>query len=240
MNFTPDGYVELVATLLARGYHLREFSAVKPDHRHLILRHDIDFDLEAALILAEAEADRDWHAHYFVLTRSEFYNVSAPRCRAAIRKLQNLGHSVGLHFDASQYDPTEMTAAVDDESAVIEAITGSPASVFSLHRPHPDLLEATLTVPGRTNAYAPESFRDIGYVSDSRGAWHHGAPLEQDAVAAGRPLQMLTHPIWWTSDPELSPHGKCAAFLTRQAENLEQEMLLNCAAYQGAGAEETQ
>jgi hypothetical protein len=238
-NFTPDGYVDLVATLLARGYHLSEFGAVKPDHRHLILRHDIDFDPEAALIIAEAEADHGWHAHYFVLTRSDFYNVSAPRCRAAIRKLRELGHSVGLHFDASQYGPSEMTTAIDDECAVVESITGSAASVFSLHRPHPDLLQTALTVPGRTNAYAPGFFRDIGYVSDSRGAWHHGSPLEQDAVAAGHALQMLTHPIWWTSDPDLSPHGKCVAFLTRQSENLEQEMLRNCSAYRGAGAEET-
>ena len=234
MTFTPDGYVDLVATLLARGYRLSDFGAVKPDQPHLILRHDIDFDPEAAVSLAEIEAEHGWQSHYFVLTRSEFYNLAAPRCRSAIRKLHELGHTVGLHFDASQYDPADMTAAVDNESAVVEFITGSPAGVFSLHRPHPDLMETDLEIPGRINAYASDFFRDIGYVSDSRGAWHHGSPLDHPAVAASSALQLVTHPIWWTNKSDLSPHNKCAAFLDRTAALLDQEMILNCSAYKGS------
>jgi hypothetical protein len=93
----------------------------------------------------------------FVLTRSEFYNLSTPRVRTAVEKLVALGHKVGLHFDASLYssDTKELSKAVNEESAVIEAIIGTGADVFSLHRPHPDLLEHTLVVPGRINAYAP-------------------------------------------------------------------------------------
>ena len=237
MKFTPSGYVEMVAQLLARGYEIQGFDSFEPDQPHLILRHDIDFDPDAAVVFGQIEADHGWRSHYFALTGSEFYNLSGPRCRAAIRKLRDLGHNVGLHFDASQYVPEHaaLIAAVHNESAVIEKITGTPAKVFSLHRPHPDLLDATLTVPGRLNAYGPSLFRDIGYVSDSRGAWQNGSPLAHKAVADGHALQLLTHPIWWTSDPDLSPHEKCAAFLARRANRLDAEMALNCSAYQGGG-----
>jgi hypothetical protein len=236
MTFTVGGYVEMISKILDHGYRIRrfdDFDAAQPD---LILRHDIDFDPEIALEIAEAESKKGWRSSYFVLTRSEFYNLAAPRCRKAIKKLQELGHGVGLHFDASIHpaSPDALIEAVNRESDWIESITGSPVDVFSLHRPHPDLLENTLTVPGKINAYAPGLFHDIGYVSDSRGAWHHGNPLDHKSVAAGHALQLLTHPIWWTSDPTYSAHEKCAAFLAARSEFLDLKMRTNCSAYHGS------
>jgi hypothetical protein len=236
MEFSLESYVNLVGSLVALGYQIVGFDSVEAAKPHLILRHDIDFDPEAAAVMAQAESARGWQAHYFALTRSDFYNLSAPRFRTAVEKLVALGHKVGLHFDASLYsaDPKELSEAVNEECAVIEAITGAPADVFSLHRPHPDLLEHTLEVPGRINAYAPGLFQAIGYVSDSRGSWRYGAPDDHPAITARTALQLLTHPIWWTSDPALSPHEKCAAFLAKRGNYLDGEMIRSCSAYLGA------
>jgi len=236
MTFTVGGYVEMVSDILDRGYELRSFDDVDAAKPHLILRHDIDFDPEIALEIAEAETKMEWQSHYFFLTRSEFYNLAAPRNCTAIQHLIKLGHTVGLHFDAALYagDRNELVAAVESECADIEAFTGTRVDVFSLHRPNPDLLETTLTVPGRLNTYGPKIFNDIGYVSDSRGTWHHGLPMDHPGVKAGTALQILTHPIWWTSDPDHSPHEKCAAFLARRGGHLDREMMQNCSAYLGS------
>jgi hypothetical protein len=234
-EMSPTGYVQMVTELLAQGYQIHGFKNVQPEKSQLILRHDIDFDPDLALVLAHVEAKQGWRSHYFVLTGSEFYSLTAPRCRTAIRTLRELGHEVGLHFDASLYSPDQdaLAQAVVEESNRVEEVSGAPVDVFSLHRPHPELLEQSLNVPGRINAYAPRLFHDIGYASDSRGAWYHGAPIDHPAVLAGGALQILTHPIWWTSDPDFSPHEKCAAFLAKHGRHLENEMMRNCSAYQG-------
>jgi hypothetical protein len=67
----------------------------------------------------------------------------------------------------------------------IEAIADAHSQVFSLPRPHPDLLDSNQNVPDRLNAYAPAHFRELGYVSGSRGVWRHGSPFNHLAVAAG-------------------------------------------------------
>jgi hypothetical protein len=58
----------------------------------------------------------------------------------------------------------------------------------------------SISLPGFVSAYDKRVFSDIGFVSDSRGGWYHGHPLDHPAVKARRALQLLTHPIWWTSE----------------------------------------
>jgi len=47
--------------------------------------------------VAETEADLDWPATYFLMTESVFYNLGSAEGRAAIARLRELGHRVGLH-----------------------------------------------------------------------------------------------------------------------------------------------
>ena len=44
----------------------------------MILRHDVDLSLDAALRMAELEAEAGAAATYFLMTRSEFYNLDSP------------------------------------------------------------------------------------------------------------------------------------------------------------------
>ena len=65
--FTPAAYRDLLESLLARGYSVRGYADADPGQRHLILRHDIDMSLDAALPIAEIENALGLKAHYFVL-----------------------------------------------------------------------------------------------------------------------------------------------------------------------------
>ena len=230
--FTLEGYKALIAALLARGYVLRSFADAQPDERHLILRHDVDQSLEAAVRLARCEAAAGWAATYFVLLRSEMYNPFSPASVQALAELRQLGHGVGLHLDGALYDGEleALEVAVHRECAVLEAILEAPVDMISFHRPAPGLVPCDRTLAGRRNTYESRFIETIGYCSDSRGEWHHGPPLEHESIKAGRALQLLTHAIWWMGAPA-APEEKLASFLEERLSNLESELAEHCTIY---------
>ena len=101
--FDLGHYRELLEAAHAGGYRFSYFDH-EPEAGDLLLRHDVDLSLEAALAMAEVEAEADAVATYFLMTRSEFYNLHSPSGDAAIERLRGLGHRVGLHAVWPQVD----------------------------------------------------------------------------------------------------------------------------------------
>lgn len=198
-EFSLAGYGALLSEFLDRGYGIRTFENADPEAAHLILRHDIDLSLEAAVPVAEIEAAAGHSATYFVLLRGDFYNPLSGSGMKILRRLIELGHEIGLHLDPSLYadEDAALDAAAESECAVLESALDRPVGTISFHRPAGRLQGFAGRLGGRRHAYEPRYFSEMGYCSDSRGAWRHGPPLEHTAVAAGRALQLLTHPIWW-------------------------------------------
>ncbi len=236
-DFTLAGYQRLIATLAAKGYRCVLYPDGDPAARHLILRHDIDMDPEAAVRVAELENRVGVVATYFVLVRSELYNPASKAGTRAVHRLIELGHEVGLHFDATLYenDLRVLAQGAESERRVLEMTTGQAIRTLSLHRPSPALLDGEFAVPGLLNAYEPRFFEEFAYVSDSRGGWHHGHPLDHPAIAEGRGLHLLTHPIWWTEEGA-SAQNKLESFLARRYQRLELDLAANCSAFTPRGS----
>ena len=76
-DFSLRHYGELVEAAQAGGYRFAFFDR-EPRDGDLLLRHDVDLSLEAALAMAELEAELEAPATYLLMTRSEFYNLEAP------------------------------------------------------------------------------------------------------------------------------------------------------------------
>jgi hypothetical protein len=228
--FSITAYGDLLAALIERGYRVVSYAEASPSEQHLILRHDVDFDLDAALRMAEMEAERGLVSNYFVLLRTEFYNIFSRKGTNALQHLAALGHDVGLHFDPAFHDAedADLHRAATAECDLLATVTGKPVKTFSLHRPPRNLLANSLEIPGRINAYAGRYFTEMAYCSDSRGAWHYGHPLEQDAVAQGTALQLLTHPMWWTHFDVASPQMRIEQFLQRRHALIDSEAAANC------------
>lgn len=224
-EFTLEGYAALVDQFLARGYEIRGYADALPDRPHLILRHDLDMSIQAGRTVAECEAARGVAAHYFVLLRTDMYNPWSARSRADLRAIAEAGHKIGLHLDASLY--TDELDALDDACATecdaLEQILGRSVTMVSLHRPRARLLGLKRSLGGRPHSYQPRYFNEIGYSSDSRGAWHHGHPLDNPAVAENRALQLLTHPIWWTGDGP-GPQRRLDAFVRENTARLRTDL----------------
>jgi hypothetical protein len=232
-DFSSAGYAALLAAFRARGYEARSYDDADPGRRHLILRHDLDMSVEAALPIAALEAEAGVAATYFVLLRTEMYNVQSAAAARALSAIAGHGHAIGLHLDAALYadDDAALEAAAAAECAMLEQILARPVAVISLHRPAPCLRGRAGRLAGRRHAYEPRFFSEMGYCSDSRGAWHHGHPLDHPAVAAGRALQLLTHPIWWQDGAGGTVQERLDRFAHGRYRLLRAELGRNCEAY---------
>lgn len=235
-DFTRTGYRSLVASLLDRGYNAVGYDALAPGERCLILRHDLDMSIDAAVAIAEIESELGVAAHYFVLLRTEMYNPWSDHGRRQLDRIAGLGHEIGLHFDASLYpdDIASLDRAAAEECTVMATLTGRPVKTVSFHRPSKALLGQPDDIAGRRHTYQPRYFRDIGYCSDSRGAWHHGHPLDLAAIREGRALQLLTHPLWWDRDSALDPVAALEGFRDGRDAVLMQAIADNCEPYRSA------
>ena len=72
MEFTYSGYEELVNELKTHKYEFCSYENYYKDSKCVIMRHDIDYDLEQAVRLAEIENRLGISSTYFVLLSSDF------------------------------------------------------------------------------------------------------------------------------------------------------------------------
>jgi hypothetical protein len=167
-------YRELVEAARTGGYRFAFFDRdLQPGD--LLLRHDVDLSLEAAVQLAELEAELEASATYFVMTESVFYNLASSVGARTLARLRELGHRVGLHAVHPRAEPD-----------------GRFDPVLSWHNPQPEFMSAS--VDGLANAMEPRFFTPERYRSDSNQRWREGCPHEALARGDFEWLQLLTHP----------------------------------------------
>jgi hypothetical protein len=176
-SFDLSHYRELMEAARGGGYRFATFGR-EPEPGDLFLRHDIDLSLEAALELAELEAELDVTATYLLMTESVFYNLDSPVGVAAISRLRQLGHAVGLHA-------AHPNVSLDDRFD----------PVVSWHNPRPEYMSDE--IPGATNVYGPRYFSPATYRSDSNQHWRMGCPHDELREGAFPWLQVLIHPAIW-------------------------------------------
>jgi hypothetical protein len=176
-SFDLGHYRELLEAARAGGYRFARFDK-QPEEGDLLLRHDVDLDLPAALEMGELEAGLGVATTYLLMTESVFYNLDSSEGAATIARLRDLGHAVGLH-------------AVHPNVALDERFD----PVLSWHNPRPEYM--SVDVPGVANAYAPTYFAPETYRSDSNQHWRAGCPHDELRIGAFPWLQILVHPEIW-------------------------------------------
>jgi hypothetical protein len=229
-EFSPQGYRALIRALRARGYDFVALDGAVPSQRHVVLRHDIDLCLQAAAELAEIESAEGARSIYYVLLSTELYNPAGTQSQAAIARILNAGHEIGLHFDAAPHALDAAEAAAARECKVLESITGRPVRSISFHRPQKEWIGHAGMIAGRMHAYEPRFFSDLVYVADSEGRWRFGHPLDHEGVAQGRAVQLVTHPIWWVT-PGADVIAKLERFRAERAALTRREMAINLKPY---------
>jgi hypothetical protein len=176
-DFSLAHYRELLQAAKAGGYRFAGFDRA-PQAGDLILRHDVDLSLEGALAVAEVEADEGVSSTWFLMTRSNFYNLDSPAGEAAIGRLRELGHRVAHHAVWPRVDLDERFDRV-----------------VAWHNPDPEYMKAP--IEGAVNVMEATFFDPERYRSDSNQHWRHGCPHDELAAGAFEWLQLLTHPEIW-------------------------------------------
>jgi hypothetical protein len=170
-------YRELLEAAKRGGYRFAFFDG-EPRAGDLLLRHDVDLSLEAAVELAEVEAEGGARATYFLMTESVFYNLASPAGERALVRLRELGHRVGLHAVWPESDRD-----------------GRFDPVIAWHNPDPEYMGEP--VEGVTNVMSAPFFDPEHYRSDSNQRWRSGCPHEELRAGRFEWLQLLTHPEIW-------------------------------------------
>ncbi len=194
-------YGELLAAAKSGGYRFGFFDH-EPAPGDLLLRHDVDLSLDAALTLAGLEAEAGAQATYFVMTQSVFYNLASSEGEHALGRLRELGHRVGLH---AVYPRLELDDRFDP--------------VVAWHNPDPEFMGEPLD--GAVNVMQPEYFDPDHYRSDSNQHWRSGCPHEELTGGSFEWLQLLTHPEIWAYPGETMRETMLAMLEAERGRDLE-------------------
>jgi hypothetical protein len=181
-DFSLGHYRELIEVAKAGGYRFAGFDR-PPRPGDLILRHDVDLSLGAAVRMAEVEAEAGAWSTWFLMTRSVFYNLASAEGERTIERLRELGgriahHAVWPNVDLDErFDP-----------------------VVAWHNPDADY-HAT-PIDGATNAMSAPWFDPAHFRSDSNHQWGfrelaHDCPHAALARGEVEWLHLNVHPEIW-------------------------------------------
>ena len=230
--FTLSYYEEFVSRL-CEAYSfttLQEGKKVTDGDRPLvIMRHDIDMDLEAALRISLIEKKHGIRTTYFFMVGCPLYNVFSPSVAAQVHEILAGKHHMGLHFDCSIYKDishSNLNYYILKESQLLEQFFDHPVEAVSFHRPgHFEL--SGVELDKWPNSYERVFLEKFEYFSDSRGNWARGNPLESEAFFRRKNLHILVHPVWWTEAPT-TPYERLVSLVQHIGQRNEQYISENC------------
>jgi hypothetical protein len=205
VEFSLEGYRQLLAAFKERGYSFCGFEEIDAhlteERPFVVLRHDIDISLRPALEIARLEYEQGIQATYFVLLRSPFYNVFSRASAEIMSQIHSYGHQIATHIDLTFYD-NDWAKALMEVDILSQYYPYTNTEIITLHSSYDLHLMPIDAFQQLDNVYGSAVRGDVAYISDSTGRWRYGHPLESDAFKARKPIQLLTHPIWWVQEGE--------------------------------------
>lgn len=228
-DFTFENYQGLIKLAKNKGFqfilHKDEFVCERKD---VIWRHDVEFEPDYALRMAQIEHDEGVGATYFFQLHSPYYNTLDPHYRDVFLKIKDLGHHVGLHFDSAYWGITseeQLNGYIKIDKDYLEKNLNVEIDTFSFHNTTP-LTQSCLEYKygGLINVYSSYFKEHYDYCGDSLGYWRFDRledRLNDDSI---KHLQVLTHDGNW-NDEVLSPRKRFAKLMNDRAGRLIEEQV---------------
>lgn len=217
MEFTYKSYEMMLKKIRDKGYSFKSYENWNEEKRTVILRHDVDFDLEKAVRVSDIEMENDIEgATYFLLLSTNFYNIHSRESRQYIERIINNGGNIGLHFDEMQYvisDEKEMSEYVYKEIEILEKIIDTKVGVVSMHRPSEKIISGNIKIDGVINSYSDTFFKEMKYLSDSRRYWRENIDEILEGSEVYERFHILTHPFWYKEEEKSLKHTLMEAVL---------------------------
>lgn len=178
-----------------------EFHKLKRKKKFILLRHDVDFSLDHALLFAKEEAKQNIFSTYFVLLSNPFYNALSEDGFKKIQMISKLGHEIGLHYDTSILNKVKsnILSHILLESKLLSNIIGKKIVSVAQHNPIITQKMKTKINSHFIDARSSMISETATFLSDSLQNWREGCMCTHvDKIDR---LQISTHPIWWSKNP---------------------------------------
>ncbi|MBJ2357872.1 hypothetical protein [Sphaerochaeta sp. S2] len=196
LDFSYQSYEKLLKELIVKKYSNPLIGDVLSPKKLLYLRHDVDTDYIGVIPLATIEHSLGMKSTWYFLPDCPVYNICSNKIQLIIRQLADMGHQIGLHIDATQYENLEeMISFIESYYEFLSSFL--PISrTLSFHKPA-DWLLNDVNIPNWVNAYQKEYYSEVIYVSDSNRREFWKEVRLYTAINENKSLTLLTHPLWW-------------------------------------------
>lgn len=231
-NFSFEHYREILTLIKERGYK-STFYDEDAEGKQIIIRHDVDLDLDSALEISKIEAELGMKAVYFIWIGAPFYNIFENRYKNIIEQIINEGHEIGVHYDETSYEcnsKEELISYIDKESKMFKTYFDIDIKTVSFHRPSSYILDSDINCGKYINTYSKRFFKEYFYLSDSRGEWRNGCICKILDKENPEKIQFLTHPIWW-KDKTLTNQERLREFLQYKLNKMNKDIVNNISIY---------
>lgn len=204
-DFTFENYRKLIQLAKAKGFqfilHKDEFVSERKD---IIWRHDVEFEPDYALRMAQIEYEEGVKATFFFQLHSTYYNMVDPHYREVFHQIKDLGHCVGLHFDSAYWgitDESQLNDYIILDKQYLEKNMGVAIDTFSFHNTTP-FTQSCLEYRygGLINSYASFFKEHYNYCGDSLGYWRFDRLEDMLNDENVQHLQVLTHDGNWSEE----------------------------------------
>lgn len=231
-SLTFNHYREIMKSINRNGYKSVRFYE-EFEGKQVLVRHDIDIDLDSALQMAKIENQEGIKATYYIWINSPFYNIFETRYRKKINKILDLGHDIGLHFDETAYkidSKEDILYWINKECDLIDNYFNIDIKSVSFHRPSQYVLQGDLDLGKYVNTYSNKYFKEYKYISDSNGIWREGCGCNLFNANNYERVQLLTHPIWWKED-DAEADVRLDDYMQFKVDKLEEDLSKNIKRY---------
>ena len=203
-DFTEDNYEKLLI-LAKQKYDFITYQDINKNIDNVVIwRHDIDFSVHRALKMAIIEAEHGIISTYFFYFHSCWYNLLEDEVYKIGKKIIELGHKIGLHFDPSFYnlnisETDRFIKYINIEKGLLMDLFETDVQAFSFHNPDTGggwMTFEDFNVSGMINTYSKFLKDNFTYCSDSNGYWRYKR-LECVLKGNDKKLHILLHPEWW-------------------------------------------
>lgn len=223
-DFTLDNYRRLIEIAKEKGFNFISYTdEYVPERKDILWRHDVEFEPDIALEMAEIENRLGVKSTYFFQIHSPYYNLFDSHYTKVFNRIKDLGHYVGLHFDSHYYkidEEAKLNEYITIDREYLEKVLDTKIEAFSFHNTTPfthGCLEYKYA--GLINVYSKHFKTKFSYCGDSLGYWRFDRLEDVLNDINVKHLQVLIHDANW-SEEVLSPRKRFRKTMLDHAERL--------------------
>lgn len=198
LKFTYKNYDKILKKIKLKKKVIlfSEYQNRKKNKNFLILRHDIEYFLDAALDLANIEKKNNLRSTFFFQTTSK-YNIFEESQYYITKKIKQLGHEFGIHYDADFLNKNKINSkeAIILMKKKIETFFKIRIKAISCHRPKKFYFDPK--IKGVMNAYNKNFLENVKYISDSQQVFRNDL---DEVLENFDKIHFLVHDYTWSKN----------------------------------------